>query len=112
MSASKPKANHPVYNEYTFSSKTGCNTVYVICMEKDKKPFKVFISMGKGGGCARSVSCTFADLINTILDNGGSPVDAHKAMMGHDCHRRNCCSNKISDILKEWGEIYENTKED
>jgi hypothetical protein len=108
--SNKPKANHPSYTEYTFSSKTGCNTVYVICLEKDTKPFKVFISMGKGGGCARSVSCTFSDLINAILDKGGSPIYASLAIKGHDCHKRNCCSNKIADILQEWGEMYENPK--
>jgi len=113
MSASKkPKASHPVYKEYTFSAKTGCNTVYAICLEKDNKPFKVFFSMGKGGGCARSVSCAFADLVNTMLDNGCSVLSAASAMTGHDCHKRNCCSHKISDILKEWGSIYEDTKKD
>ena len=109
----RPKPTHPEFVSRTFSEATGCSTVYVICLEKDNKPFKVFISMGKGGGCARSVSCAFADLINAVLDKGGSPTFASDALSGHECHRRNCCSKKIANILKEWGEMYdENTKED
>jgi hypothetical protein len=108
----KPRAIYKNYTSYTFRQPTGCNTAYVICMEKDGKPYRVKISMGKGGGCARGVSSAFSDLVNAILEVGGDISKAVDALDGHDCWKRQGCSNQIAKCLREWGEMYGDTKED
>ena len=102
----RPRAIYKNYVAYTFRQPTGCNTAYIICMEKDGKPYRVNISMGKGGGCARGVSSAFSDLANKILENGGSVADIVSAMEFHDCHKRQGCSDQIAKCLKKWEEMY------
>jgi hypothetical protein len=108
----KPRAIRNVYKSFTFQQPTGCNTAYIICLEKDNKPFKIMISMGKGGGCARGTSSAFSDLASKILKVGGTIEDIIDAMKEHDCHKRQCCSNQIALCLKEWSSMYGNTKVD
>jgi hypothetical protein len=109
----KPRAIYKNYTAYTFRQPTGCNTAYIICMEKDGKPFRVNISMGKGGGCARGVSSAIGDLVNAILECGGDLDKAVKALEDHDCHKRQCCSNEIAKCLKLWKGMYDaDTKQD
>ena len=90
-------------NSTTIKVKTGCTPAYVTCIEGDDGNLKqISISMGKGGGCARSISCAFTDLCNTIIRIGGSIDDIINSLAEHDCHKRRCCSNQIANALREW----------
>ena len=99
------------FDSVTIRVNTGCTPAYITCIENEDKSLRqISISMGKGGGCARSTSCTTTDLCNTIIRLGGNIDNIIDALAGHDCHKRRCCSNQIANALREWRDRGEDTK--
>jgi ribonucleoside-diphosphate reductase alpha chain len=65
--------------------KTGCGTLYVTINELDGKPFEIFVSLGKAGGCAASQVETTGRFISMFLRSGGDLEVVKKQLTGLRC---------------------------
>lgn len=67
--------------------KTGCGTLYVtINYDQNNKPFELFSTMGKAGGCAASQSEAISRLISFALRSGADIKEIIKQLKGISCH--------------------------
>jgi ribonucleoside-diphosphate reductase alpha chain len=71
----------------TRKMKTGCGTLYVtINYDEAGKPFELFSTMGKAGGCAASQTEALSRLISFALRSGAQPREIVKQLKGISCH--------------------------
>lgn len=104
--------NKKILESTTFRRKSACGWVYLVCSHEGGKLSRVQVELGKSGTCANSVMSAITDLINEMLYVGGKVKYIIKALEGHECHKRSCCVDIISKLLKEMEEKYENTEKD
>jgi len=72
---------------FTRKIKTGCGNLYVtINYDSDNKPFELFSTMGKAGGCAASQSEAISRLISFALRSGANIQEIIKQLKGISCH--------------------------
>lgn len=90
--------------------KTGCGTLYVTINYDDKnKPFELFSTMGKAGGCAASQAEAISRLISFALRSGANTKEVIKQLKGISCHSISwskggkilSCADAIAKALEE-----------
>ncbi|MFA5353162.1 MAG: vitamin B12-dependent ribonucleotide reductase [Thermodesulfovibrionales bacterium] len=68
--------------------KTGCGDLFVtITQDEDEKPFEVFTTIGKAGGCAASQAEAIGRLLSIALRSGIEPKELVKQLKGISCHQ-------------------------
>lgn len=94
----------------TTKIQTGCGNLYItINIDKEKKPFEIFIKMGKSGGCASSQLETTGRLISLALRKGASLDEIYKQINAIRCSSPSwieggqilSCSDAIAKIIKK-----------
>lgn len=96
----------------TYKIGTGCGNLYVTINENEGKPFEVFATMGKAGGCAASQIETIGRLISLGLRNEVKIGDVIRQMNGVCCHSAIVvdgenvlsCADAITKALKRYVE--------
>lgn len=74
----------------TIKMHTGCGNLYVTVNEDEQgRPFEVFTSMGKAGGCASSQSEAIGRLVSLALRCNIAPEEVIKQLKGISCHHSN-----------------------
>ena len=72
----------------TYQMTTGCGPMYVTINEDDKnRPFELFNTVGKAGGCAASQCEAIGRLVSQAWRSGMSPEPIVKQMIGISCHK-------------------------
>ncbi|MEW6027584.1 MAG: vitamin B12-dependent ribonucleotide reductase, partial [Planctomycetota bacterium] len=72
---------------FTRKIKTGCGSLYVtVNYDQNNKPFELFSTMGKAGGCAASQSEAISRLISFALRSGADFQEIIKQLKGISCH--------------------------
>lgn len=94
-----------VLDGVTFKQKTGCHDLFVIVNFKDEKPFEVFLTMGKAGGCSACQNEATGRLVSFSLRAGADIAGVIKQLDGVNCHRSNgnrlSCPSALAKVLKE-----------
>lgn len=94
----------------TTKMKTACGDIYVtVNTDEDAKPFEIFCSMGKAGGCEGSQSEAVGRLASLALRSGIEPQAIVKQLIGIRCNkpygigpnRIESCSDVIAKVLME-----------
>lgn len=105
-----PKPRPKVLVGRTVEMMTGCGKLYVtINQDETGKPFEVFTSMGKAGGCAQSQCEAIGRLISMDLRSGGELDRIIKQLKGISCHMRYgfgpntvlSCSDAVGKALEQ-----------
>ncbi len=102
----RPEALHGI----TERVKTGCGNLYITINLIKDKPFEVFISMGKSGGCATSQNEAIARLTSLALRSGIKLSSIVKQLQGIRCPEQvfiqgrkvNSCADAIGYILSKY----------
>jgi ribonucleoside-diphosphate reductase alpha chain len=85
--APRPRPN--VLIGKTIEMMTGCGKLYVtINQDEQGKPFEIFTSMGKAGGCAQSQCEAIGRLISLVLRSNGEPEMIVSQLKGISCHMK------------------------
>ncbi|MDI6733608.1 MAG: TSCPD domain-containing protein, partial [Planctomycetota bacterium] len=72
---------------FTRKTKTGCGNLYVtINYDSNNRPFELFSTMGKAGGCAASQAEAISRLISFALRSGAAVKEIIKQLKGISCH--------------------------
>ncbi len=105
-----PRPRPKVLIGQTVEMMTGCGKLYVtINQDETGKPFEVFTSMGKAGGCAQSQCEAIGRLISIDLRSGGDLDRIIKQLKGISCHMRYgfgpntvlSCSDAVGKALEQ-----------
>lgn len=68
---------------------TGCGHIYVtVNGDQEKRPFELFTSIGKAGGCASSQAAALGRLISLSLRCGVKPEEVVSQLKGISCQER------------------------
>lgn len=90
--------------------KTGCGTLYVtINCDEHNRPFELFSTMGKAGGCAASQAEAISRLISFALRSGADTKEIIKQLKGISCQSISwtrggkilSCADAIARALEE-----------
>ena len=82
-----PRPRPEITHGITRKIKTGCGTLYVtINYDENGKPFELFSTMGKAGGCAASQAEAISRLISFALRSGANTPEIIKQLKGISCH--------------------------
>lgn len=96
---------------YSYEIQTGCGILSISFKYVNGK-IRMSMNMGKSGGCASSQIDAIERLINLMLENGVSPYDIEKTLVGIHCSvpylTVNSCADAIAKIFKEVSLIHEN----
>jgi len=96
-----PSATHKV--------KTGCGCLYVTVTKNDDKPFEVFATLGKAGGCSNCQNEALTRTISIALRYGVPVVDFIEGLKGIQCPNPNMwpenertlsCPDAIAKVLE------------
>ena len=88
---------------------TSCGALYVtINWDETGRPFEVFTSMGKAGGCAASQSEAIGRLVSLALRSGIDPEQVVRQLRGISCHlpkghgkkRISSCADAVAQALQ------------
>jgi ribonucleoside-diphosphate reductase alpha chain len=94
----------------TRKMKTGCGNLYVTTnYDENARPFELFSTMGKAGGCAASQAEAISRLISFALRSGANAKEIVKQLKGISCHSTSwgkngkilSCSDAIAKALEE-----------
>ncbi len=105
-----PRPRPDVTYGTTKKLKTGCGNLYVtINYDENGKPFELFSTMGKAGGCAASQSEAISRLISFTLRSGANLKEVIKQLKGITCHsiawskggKILSCADAIANALEE-----------
>ncbi len=91
----------------TWKIETACGNLFITVNEKDECVNRVFIQLGKAGGCSSSQTQAIAELINVSLKNGKSIKDIVDRLIGIRCHKPTqdgvlSCADAIGKILSNY----------
>jgi ribonucleoside-diphosphate reductase alpha chain len=100
------KLNRPnSLSGFTSVSLTGCGKIYTTVNFFEKKPFEVFVNMGKAGVCASAQCESLGRLISYALRIGGELEEIIKELSGVRCQHQTdeikSCSDAVSQSLKK-----------
>ncbi len=88
---------------------TSCGSLYVtINWDETGRPFEIFTSMGKAGGCAASQSEAIGRLVSLALRSGIDPQQVVRQLRGISCHlpkgvgkkRISSCADAVGQALQ------------
>ncbi len=83
----KPRPRPEYMQGITKRMDTSCGSLYVtINWDESGRPFEVFTSMGKAGGCAASQSEAIGRLASLALRSGVDPEQVARQLRGISCH--------------------------
>ena len=93
-----PRPRPDLMEGATRRMETSCGSLYVtVNWDESGRPFEVFTSMGKAGGCASSQSEAIGRLVSLALRSGIDPQQVVRQLRGISCHLpRGLGKNKIS----------------
>lgn len=84
-----PRPRPKVLIGKTIEMMTGCGKLYVtINQDEEGKPFEIFTSMGKAGGCAQSQCEAIGRLISLVLRSNGEAEMIVGQLKGISCHMK------------------------
>jgi ribonucleoside-diphosphate reductase alpha chain len=90
---------------YTYKMHTECGNLYVTVTKQDEKPFEVFTSMGKAGGCASAQCEAISRLVSIALRSEIEPAEIINQLKGIKCHNANekvsSCADAIAKALEK-----------
>jgi len=90
---------------------TSCGSLYVtVNQDETGRPFEVFTSMGKAGGCASSQSEAIGRLVSLGLRSGVDPDQIIRQLRGISCHlprgvgvnRVSSCADAVAQALQRF----------
>jgi len=90
---------------------TSCGSLYVtVNQDETGRPFEVFTSMGKAGGCASSQSEAIGRLVSLGLRSGVDPDQIIRQLRGISCHlprgvgrnRVSSCADAVAQALQHF----------
>ena len=85
----RPAKRPDILSGHTCRVKTGCGSLYVTVNVTDSgRPFEVFISIGKAGGCAASQTEAIGKALSVAFRAGTPAEDMIKKFRGITCHNR------------------------
>lgn len=101
----RPKVTHG----QTIKMVTGCGKVYItINWDKDGRPFEIFSTMGKAGGCAASQAEAISRMVSMSLRSGIETSEIIKHLKNITCHRPfGLGKNKITSCSDAIGKALE-----
>jgi len=95
----------------TTRQKTGCGNLYVtVCYDEQGRPFEVFATLGRAGGCAASQNEALTRAITLGLRCGVAPEEYVKELVDIRCpspimfpeeERILSCADAIAKVLSE-----------
>jgi ribonucleoside-diphosphate reductase alpha chain len=97
----------------TVKYKTGCGSIYVTINDHDDRPFEVFVTRGKSGGCAAANTEAIARLISLALRSGVDREIITQQLQGIRCstptwhHGRlvHSCPDAVAHVLSSRGDV-------
>ena len=97
---------------YTKKVVFACGNVYLTVNEVDKKPFRVFLKLGKAGQCERALLEAVARMTTIMLQDTEVPLERIiKTLGGIRCEKgavgRLSCMDALSKELKQYAEVDE-----
>jgi len=82
----------------TYKCKTSCGNLYITITEQDR----LFVNMGKAGGCAYAFNYALITLVNFCLENKLSYQDIVKRLKGISCHLQDTCIDKLAVVIDNY----------
>jgi ribonucleoside-diphosphate reductase alpha chain len=107
----EPKKQRPKQlSGYTYQTVTGCGKIYITINEHDGKPFEIFATIGKAGGCACAQTEAIGRLVSLGLQRGIVSSHFIKQLSGICCHsaliaegdKIMSCADAIAKVLKKY----------
>jgi ribonucleoside-diphosphate reductase alpha chain len=104
-----PRPRPEFLQGFTKRMDTSCGSLYVtINWDETGRPFEVFTSMGKAGGCASSQSEAIGRLASLALRSGVDPEQVARQLRGISCHlprgigkkRISSCADAVAQALQ------------
>lgn len=104
-----PRPRPQSMNGITRRMDTSCGALYItINWDESGRPFEVFTSMGKAGGCAASQSEAIGRLVSLGLRSGIGPDQIIRQLRGISCHlpkghgkkRISSCADAVAQALQ------------
>jgi ribonucleoside-diphosphate reductase alpha chain len=98
---------------HTYQTVTGCGKIYITINEHDGKPFEIFATIGKAGGCACAQTEAIGRLVSLGLQRGIVSGHFIKQLSGICCHSAlvvegdmvMSCADAIAKTLKKHVDI-------
>lgn len=94
-----------VFLSETVALKCSCGTIYTTTLFKQQerhKPVKIFLHLGKAGGCAAAHLHGISQLINQILEDSSdnTRLRAFTALTGFQCHQEQ--GTNCHDVIAQY----------
>jgi len=95
----------------TFKQQTGCGSIYVTINETPEgKPFELFATIGKAGGCADSQSQAIGRMVSMAWRSGITAEEVLRQLSDISCHshhgmgdkRVQSCADAVSKAIREY----------
>ena len=102
----KKQIRPKVVRGQTYAIETGCGVLFVTVNEIDNKPFEVFSTLGKAGGCAAAQCEIIGRLISYGLRIGGDIQELILQLKGISCFERRDTSFSCADAVGRVLETY------
>lgn len=108
------KKRPKVMSGRTIKMVTGCGKLYVTINEDEEgRPFEIFSTMGKAGGCAASQAEAISRMVSIELRSGVDPKIIIKHLRGITCHRPygfgadkiTSCADAIAKALESYMDL-------
>jgi ribonucleoside-diphosphate reductase alpha chain len=109
--ALSPRPRPQTMQGITRRMETSCGSLYVtVNQDETGRPFEVFTSMGKAGGCASSQSEAIGRLVSLGLRSGVDPDQIIRQLRGISCHlprgmgknRVSSCADAVAQALQQF----------
>jgi len=85
-----------VYQSETVKKKTPCGNLFLTVVHEDGAflPIKVFLTLGKAGGCAKAQLTVLSEFINSALEHGeADTIIALSKVTGFKCSEGDSCGH-------------------
>jgi hypothetical protein len=90
------------YPSTTAKLKTGCGPLYATLVDNKGELVKVFLQLGKAGGCANAHLSSLSGHVNEELEKGTKKaVVSLSQLTGVTCHEKESCVNIAARYILE-----------